>query len=48
MERENFIQSEYSVINSDEISIDPDDQDFIDNFSWDTSSINDTEIIDYF
>jgi len=41
LERDQFIKSEYSIINSNEVSMDEDDQDFIDNYSWDTKSEND-------
>lgn len=36
------------MIASDDVSIDTDDQDFIDNFSWDTSSEKDDVMIDHF
>lgn len=47
MEREQFIKSEYSIINSNEVSMDEDDQDFIDNYSWDTKSENDEDLVDF-
>ena len=47
LERDQFIKSEYSIINSNEVSIDEDDQDFIDNYSWDTKSENDQDLVDY-
>jgi hypothetical protein len=47
MEREEFIKNEYSIINSNEVSMDEDDQDFIDNYSWDTKSENDQDLVDY-
>ena len=41
LEKQNFLKHEYSIINSDEISMNEDDIDFIDNFSWDTQSEDD-------
>ena len=41
LEKQNFLKHEYNIINSDEISMNEDDIDFIDNFSWDTQSEDD-------